>query len=102
MARCVPSTGQWCDRLGQPALPVGFSRLADLNRPDFVLFDLDRGQASFADVVAVAKALQAALQAEGRKAFVKTSGKTGLHVFAPWQRQADYAEAPAWTLGMAH
>jgi DNA primase len=62
-----------------------------------VLFDLDRGQASFADVVAVAKALQA----EGRKAFVKTSGKTGLHVFAPWQRQADYAEAPAWTLGMA-
>lgn len=54
---------------------VGFSRMADLDRPDFVLFDLHPGQASFADAVAVAKTLHAALQAEGRKAFVKTSGR---------------------------
>ncbi|MGH8070009.1 MAG: non-homologous end-joining DNA ligase [Candidatus Entotheonellia bacterium] len=80
---------------------VGFSRIADLDRPDFVLFDLDPGQANFTDAVAVAKALHVALQAEGRKAFVKTSGKTGLHVFTPWERQADYDEARAWTLGMA-
>ena len=40
---------------------VGFSRLADLDRPDFVLFDLDPGQASFADAVAVAKSLAQAL-----------------------------------------
>ena len=80
---------------------VGFSRIADLNRPDFVLFDLDPGQASFADAVAVAKALHAALRAESRQAFVKTSGKTGLHVFTPWQRQAEYDEARAWALGMA-
>lgn len=80
---------------------VGFSRLADLDRPDFVLFDLDPGQASFTDAVAVAKTLHVALQAEGRTAFVKTSGKTGLHVFAPWERQADYDEARAWTLGVA-
>ena len=80
---------------------VGFSRVADLDRPDWVLFDLDPGQASFTDAVAVAKALHRALQAEGRKAFVKTSGKTGLHVFTPWERQADYDEARAWALGMA-
>jgi bifunctional non-homologous end joining protein LigD len=80
---------------------VGFSRIADLDRPDFVLFDLDPGQASFTDAVEVAKALHGALQAEGREAFVKTSGKTGLHVFAPWERQADYDEARAWTLGIA-
>ena len=80
---------------------VGFSRLADLDRPNFVLFDLDPGQASFTDAVAVAKTLHVALQAEGRTAFVKTSGKTGLHVFAPWERQADYDEARAWTLGIA-
>jgi bifunctional non-homologous end joining protein LigD len=35
---------------------VGCSRLADLDRPDFVLFDLDPGQASFTDAVTVAKA----------------------------------------------
>jgi bifunctional non-homologous end joining protein LigD len=80
---------------------VGFSRVADLDHPDFVLFDLDPGQASFTDVVAVAKALHPILQAEGRTAFVKTSGKTGLHVFAPWERQADYDEARAWALGIA-
>ena len=65
---------------------VGFSRLADLDRPDFVLFDLDPGQASFADAVAVAKALHELLQAEGHQAFVKTSGKTGLHVLVPWEQ----------------
>jgi bifunctional non-homologous end joining protein LigD len=80
---------------------VGFSRIADLDRPDFVLFDLDPGQASFPDAVAVAKALRVALQTEGRKAFVKTSGKTGLHVFVPWERQADYDAARAWALGVA-
>ena len=80
---------------------VGFSRIVDLDRPDFVLFDLDPGQASFSDVVAVAKVLRTVLEGEGRKAFVKTSGKAGLHIFAPWQRQADYDEARAWTLGIA-
>jgi bifunctional non-homologous end joining protein LigD len=80
---------------------VGFSRIGDLNRPDFVLFDLDPGQASFADAVAVATALHGALKSEGRQAFVKTSGKTGLHVCTPWQRQAEYDAARAWALGMA-
>jgi bifunctional non-homologous end joining protein LigD len=80
---------------------VGFSRLADLERPDFVLFDLDPGQASFSDAVAVAKALHCLLQAESYQAFVKTSGKTGLHVLTPWERKADYDQARAWALGMA-
>ena len=68
---------------------VGFSRLADLDRPDVVLFDLDPGQASFADVVAVARALHKVLRDEDRQAYVKTSGKTGLHVFVPWEGQSD-------------
>jgi bifunctional non-homologous end joining protein LigD len=80
---------------------VGCSRIVDLERPDFVLFDLDPGRASFADVVAVAKTLHGVLRDEGREAFVKTSGKTGLHVFAPWLRQTEYDEARAWALGIA-
>jgi bifunctional non-homologous end joining protein LigD len=80
---------------------VGFSRIADLDRPDFVLFDLDPGEASFTDAVAIAKALHVVLRAEGRQAFVKTSGKTGLHVSTPWEQQANYEEARAWALGMA-
>ena len=80
---------------------VGFSRIADLDRPDCVLFDLDPGQASMADAVAVAKALHRRLQTERHQAFVKTSGKTGLHVLVPWQRPTEYAEVRAWALGIA-
>jgi len=80
---------------------VGFSRIADLDRPDCVLFDLDPGQASMADVVAVAQALHRLLQAERHEAFVKTSGKTGLHVLVPWERATEYAEVRVWALGMA-
>jgi bifunctional non-homologous end joining protein LigD len=61
------------------------SRVDDLDRPDFVLFDLDPGGASFADAVTVAKRLREVLDDEGRPAFVKTSGKTGLHVLVPWR-----------------
>jgi bifunctional non-homologous end joining protein LigD len=61
------------------------SRLADLYRPDFVLFDLDPGPASFADACVVARRVRDELKREGHEAVVKTSGKTGLHVLVPWQ-----------------
>ncbi len=75
---------------------VWFSRIDDLDRPDFVLFDLDPGQAAFADAVAVAQALHALLKEEGSKAFIKTSGKTGLHILVPWTDAGGYDEARAW------
>lgn len=74
------------------------SRVPDLDRPDFVLFDLDPGRAAFADVVAVARELHARLTGEGHKAFVKTSGKAGLHMLVPWTGEGGYDEARAWTL----
>jgi bifunctional non-homologous end joining protein LigD len=78
-----------------------FSRIQDLDRPDYVLFDLDPGEASFADVVAVARRLHAALEEEGAEAAVKTSGKSGLHVLVPWQAQGGYDEARTWAQGVA-
>src|SRR5262249_17259487 len=57
---------------------VWFSRVADLDRPDFVLFDLDPGRATWDDAVAVAGALHGILDGEGIESLVKTSGKTGL------------------------
>jgi bifunctional non-homologous end joining protein LigD len=78
------------------------SRVADLDRPDFVLFDLDRGAATFGDVIAVAKAVKAVLDGLGSKSFVKTSGKTGLHVLTPWEQQGGFDEAREWALGVAN
>jgi bifunctional non-homologous end joining protein LigD len=77
------------------------SRVDSLDRPDFVLFDLDPGEALFADVVAVARALHDELDNEDRVAVVKTSGKTGLHVLSDWGETGGYDEARAWALGVA-
>src|SRR5262249_7162667 len=55
---------------------VWLSRVGNLDRPDFVLFDIDRSEATFKDVVAVAKQVRAVLRSQRREAFVKTSGKS--------------------------
>jgi bifunctional non-homologous end joining protein LigD len=72
-----------------------------LERPDYVLFDIDpfiysgdeaKGREpafnapAFARVKAVATALESVLAAIGLRALVKTSGKTGLHVIVPIRR----------------
>jgi bifunctional non-homologous end joining protein LigD len=80
---------------------VWASRVADLDRPDFVLFDLDPGKAAFTEVVAVARAIKASLDHVGVASFVKTSGKTGLHVLTPWDRDGGFDEARAWALELA-
>ncbi|MDB5312390.1 MAG: ykoU [Gemmataceae bacterium] len=77
------------------------SRVADLDRPDFVLFDLDPGPAAFGDVGAVAKAIKAELDEDGVESVVKTSGKTGLHVLTPRTQDGGYDGARAWALDLA-
>src|SRR5208283_5112004 len=70
------------------------------DRPDFVLFDLDPGPAAFTDVVLAARRLHDVLEEEEVEAFVKTSGRTGLHVLAPWAA-GDYDAARAWAKEIA-
>jgi DNA ligase D-like protein (predicted ligase)/DNA ligase D-like protein (predicted 3'-phosphoesterase)/DNA ligase D-like protein (predicted polymerase) len=77
------------------------SRVGSLDRPDFVLFDLDPGSAPFADVVIVAMRVHEELTAEGREAVVKTSGKSGLHVLVRWTAKGDYGAARKWALAVA-
>jgi bifunctional non-homologous end joining protein LigD len=77
------------------------SRIGNLDRPDFVLFDLDLGKATFADAVTVARKLHDELTAEDHTAVVKTSGKTGLHVLVPWHKPGGFADARGWALDVA-
>lgn len=77
------------------------SRAADLDRPDYVLFDFDPGEARFADVVKIAKTLHQILSNQGIHSYVKTSGKSGLHVLAPWEQPGGYTEARGWAMGNA-
>ena len=67
-----------------------------------MLFDLDPGKAPFSDVIAVAKTYQGDSSTnEGVESFVKTSGKTGLHVLTPWTGNGGFDEARAWALAKA-
>jgi bifunctional non-homologous end joining protein LigD len=78
-----------------------FSTIDHLDRPDFVLFDLDPGSADFADVVRIARTLHDILKKEKIEAWVKTSGKSGLHVLTPPPQNADYDAARDWAEGIA-
>ena len=77
------------------------SRTSDLDRPDYVLFDLDPGGAKFTDVVKIANTLGDLLDGRKIDSYPKTSGKSGLHVLVPWREKSGYDEARGWAMGVA-
>ncbi len=77
------------------------SRAKTPDRPDYVLFDFDPGEAKFMDVVKIAQQVRVELEAEGAKALVKTSGKSGLHVMTPWKSKGGFDEARNWAIAIA-
>ena len=81
------------------------SRAKSPDKPDFVLFDIDPHQSTFANAVTVAKALHEVLDDEGVENFLKTSGKSGLHVLVPWpalpKQRATYEASRGWAIEIA-
>jgi bifunctional non-homologous end joining protein LigD len=72
--------------LGTIAHNPWHSRLAKLDYPDYLVFDLDPHEAPFENVVQLALALRDILQQEaGLTSYIKTSGSSGLHLFVPLQ-----------------
>jgi bifunctional non-homologous end joining protein LigD len=96
------------DALGKPTTFDGSAeRMAEsvLNYPDFVVFDLDPylyagheapgdepalHPAGFRATAEVALWLKETLDDLGLQSFVKTTGRTGLHVYVPIARSLDY------------
>lgn len=72
--------------LGCIAVHVWGSRADDLDRPDWVCFDLDPDSGQIVDAVSAALRVKQALDALDLSSFVKTSGGKGLHVFVPIKR----------------
>jgi len=86
---------------GAITLHTGFSRVQNLDRPDFVMFDLDPGEASFQDIVRLAKMLRPLIRKRSADGEVSTSGKSGLHVNVPWTGKGGFDEARAWAREIA-
>jgi bifunctional non-homologous end joining protein LigD len=76
--------------LGTIPLHLWASRLAALDRPDWLVLDLDPKGAPFTDVVKVARALHRILNELALPSYVKTSGATGLHIVVPLGARYDY------------
>ena len=79
--------------MGSIPLHLWASRVSTLERPDWCVIDLDPKEAPFSDVIAVARVLHELCEDVGLPNFVKTTGKTGLHILLPLGRQCTYEQS---------
>jgi bifunctional non-homologous end joining protein LigD len=77
---------------GAIPLHLWASRLGTLERPDWLVLDLDPKGAPFTDVVKVARALHRILDDLELPSYPKTSGATGLHILIPLGARYTYDE----------
>jgi len=80
----------WLVNLGCIDLNQWYSRCDDVNRPDYVHFDLDPSEgATFDQVRECGLIVRHALETLGMTPYVKTTGSRGLHVYVPIVREPE-------------
>jgi bifunctional non-homologous end joining protein LigD len=90
----------WVINLGCIDLNQWYARCDDIDRPDYVHFDLDPGEgAGFDKVLEAGLIVRDALDTLKMPSFVKTTGSKGLHVYVPIVRGP--AQKDAWTFAKA-
>jgi len=99
----------WTVNMGCIDMNTWYSRVDKLDRPDWVLFDLDPSpDVGFAETIEVALYVKQALDALGLVSFPKTSGSDGIHVLVPIERRHTYddtrefSEIVAGAIARAH
>jgi bifunctional non-homologous end joining protein LigD len=99
----------WVINLGCIDLNQWYARRDDVERPDYLHFDLDPGVgAPFERVLETALIVREALDVLRMPSLVKTTGSKGLHVYVPivrgpLQKQVwTFAKALAWELASRH
>jgi len=83
---------QYVANLGSIPMHIWNSRIGSLELPDWCVIDLDPKEAPFSDVVRTAIAMHALCESIALPNYVKTTGKTGLHILLPLGRQITYAQ----------
>ena len=90
----------WVINLGCIDLNQWYARCDDVDRPDYLHFDLDPGVgATFDRVRETALVVRDALEALKMPSLVKTTGSKGLHVYVPIVRGP--AQKQVWTFAKA-
>jgi len=86
----------WVINLGCIDLNEWYARCDDVDRPDYLHFDLDPTEgASFEQIREAALVVRAALDALGMPSHAKTTGSRGIHVYVPIVRGPTQKEV--WT-----
>ncbi|MGQ0713450.1 MAG: non-homologous end-joining DNA ligase [Gemmatimonadaceae bacterium] len=90
----------WVINLGCIDLNPWYARCDDVDRPDYLHFDLDPVPgASFAKVLEGSLVVRDALEALGMPTLVKTTGSKGVHIYVPIVRGPTQKEV--WTFAKA-
>ena len=79
--------------MGSIPLHIWLSRVGTLEQPDWCVMDLDPKEAPFSDVIKCAIVLRRLCESIGLPSYVKTTGKTGLHIMLPLGRQCTYEQS---------
>src|SRR3712207_3685059 len=93
----------WVINLGCIDLNPWYARCDDVDRPDYLHFDLDpvtapqgKKQVPFERVLEVALIVREALDALGMTSYPKTTGSRGIHVYVPIVRGP--TQKQVWTV----
>jgi bifunctional non-homologous end joining protein LigD len=90
----------WVINLGCIDLNQWYARCDDIDRPDYVHFDLDPGEGTgFDKVLEAGVVVHEALETLKMPSLVKTTGSKGLHVYVPIVRGP--VQKDAWTFAKA-
>ena len=93
----------WVINLGCIDLNQWYATCDDVNRPDYLHFDLDPGPgATFDRVIETALVVHEALDTLKMPSLVKTTGSRGLHVYVPIVRNPEQKQVWTFAKALAH
>jgi bifunctional non-homologous end joining protein LigD len=89
----------WVINLGCIDLNQWYATCDDVDRPDYLHFDLDPGSATWEQVLESARIVHEALDTLKMPAYAKTTGSKGIHVYVPIVRGPEQKDV--WTFAKA-
>ena len=92
----------WVVNLGCIELHTWHSRVDDIERPDYMLIDLDpTTDDQWDDVLAIALVVREVLDELGLPGYPKTSGATGLHILTPIKPELPFPDVRRFAKALA-
>ncbi len=92
----------WVVNLGCIELHTWHSRVTDIERPDYMLIDLDPSEGNpWEHVREIALVVRDVMHELGLASYPKTSGATGLHILAPIRPELEFAEVRRFAKALA-